>query len=63
MADKLILEDTSPHRVALELAFRIAHGENKTNDGDRAYWLELYQKCRQVVVKGHPAESVLKQSD
>jgi hypothetical protein len=53
---KVDLEDNSPHRVALELARTIAHCENKTAEGDRKYWLELYYKCRRVVVSGNMPE-------
>lgn len=65
MADKIQidLEENSRYRVALDLAFRIAHVEGKSNDGDRKYWLDLYQRCRSVVVNGHTAAFALEQPD
>jgi hypothetical protein len=54
------LEENSPYRVALDLAFKIASHEGKFNTGgDRKYWLELYQRCRKVVVAGAPADIAL----
>ena len=66
MADKieLDLEENSPYRVALDLAYRIANAEGKyVNGGDRKYWLELYQQTRNVVVVGRSAAFALKQAD
>jgi hypothetical protein len=61
---KLNLEENSPYRVALDLAYTIASHEGKYNSGgDRQYWLELYQRCRKVVVLGASAEFALKESD
>ena len=61
---KLDLQENSPYRVALDLAFNIAQAENKYNSGgDRKYWLELYQRCRSVVVDGNTAEYALQQGD
>jgi hypothetical protein len=56
------LQENSPYRVAFDLASRIAQGEGKSTSGDRKYWLDLYERCRQVVLKGHTAVSALKQS-
>ena len=56
---KIDLEENSPYRVALELARAIANGEGKSTGSDRKYWLELYQKCRSVVVDGWSAEATL----
>lgn len=68
MADTRVevdLERNSPYRVALELAFMIAKAEDKLTvsgpNGDRKYWLDLYAKCRRVVVKGDSAQYALKQ--
>ena len=58
---KIDLQDNSPYRVALELAFAIARAESKLTSGDRKYWLDLYDRCRRVVVRGDSAAFVLKQ--
>ena len=67
MAEKLDLEHNSPYRVAYELALMIARAEDKIDgprvNGDRKYWLELYQRCRSVVVAGTTAEYALQQED
>lgn len=69
MAEKteLDLEQNSPYRVAYDLALMIARTEGKlhaaTVSGDRKYWLELYQRCRSVVVDGHTAALALHRPD
>lgn len=57
------LEQNSPYRVALELAYTIAKTEGKVLSGDRKYWLDLYQRCRSVVVVGKTATYALEQPD
>lgn len=54
MADtvKIDLEENSKYRVALDLAYKIAHNESKFADGDRNYWLKLFQQTRNVVLSG-----------
>jgi len=55
------------HRVALELAHEIAKAEGqaqsrrraKANDDPRAYILELYEHCGEVVVEGRHAKVVV----
>ncbi len=59
---KIDLEDNSKYRVALDLAFRIAHAEQKTTTGDREYWLKLYSQCRQVVIDARNADYAQKMS-
>ena len=66
MADKIDinLEENSPYRVALDLAYKIAHAEQKLNSGgNREYWLKLYQQARKVVVDGSTAAYALKLED
>lgn len=66
VADKIEvdLEQNSPYRVALELAYTIARAEGKLTmaltSGDRKYWLELYHLCRRSVVSGDTAAMALK---
>jgi hypothetical protein len=59
----LDLEENSKYRVAFELAHNIARIEGKHTSGDRKYWLELYQRCRDVVVDGHTAAYALQRQD
>ncbi len=47
----------SPARVALDLAKIIAYAEQPAGSAEkqtREYWIELYARCRQVVVNGNP---------
>jgi hypothetical protein len=66
VADKVEvnLEQNSPYRVSLELAYTIARAEGKLTaamtSGDKKYWLELYQSCRRVVLSGDTAANALK---
>jgi hypothetical protein len=54
---KVDLEDNSPYRVALDLAYRVAHGE--TGNKDRKYWLDLYAQCHGVVTRGWTADHAM----
>lgn len=64
---KVELPDSSPHRVALELAYEIARLESlahakkvpHTRTNPRGYWLELYAQCREVVIGGRCAKYAL----
>lgn len=58
MADKVETNspDSSPHRVALDLALRIYSSELSVPK-DRAYWLNLYAQCRRVVINGMDAKT------
>jgi hypothetical protein len=67
VAEKIeVSTEQSPHRVAWELAVMIAKAEDKITganvSGDRKYWLDLYHKCRRVVISGSTADDVLKGS-
>jgi len=55
---KVDIQDNSPYRVALELAYQIAKSED-ASQRDREYWLDLYARCRSVVVHGKSARSAL----
>lgn len=64
---KIDLQDNSPYRVALELAFTIARAEGRaggmgSQSADRKYWLDLYERCRKVVVSGWETSEALKGS-
>jgi len=69
MAEKfeVDLERNSSYRVTLELALIVARAEKKDfgvagTPGDRKYWLDLYARCRNVVVDGWAAAEALKGS-
>jgi hypothetical protein len=54
------LEENSKYRVTLELARQIAAEEaHQGAKRDRRYWLDLYARCRKVVVDGYPADNAL----
>jgi len=57
---KVDLHDNSPYRVALDLAFRIAHDDGGVSARDRKYWLDLYAQCYGVVHKGWDADHAMK---
>ena len=67
MADTTVqvdLERNSPSRVTLELALMIARAEKKdfgvaSTAGDKKYWLDLYARCRKVVLEGWSADDAL----
>jgi hypothetical protein len=54
---KIDLQDNSPHRVALELAYAIAKAERE--ERGREYWLNLYAQCRSVVLDGMSAADAM----
>lgn len=56
------LQENAPHRVAFDLAMRIAKDDGSGAKRDREYWLKLYAQCRQVVVSGQRASDALKLS-
>jgi hypothetical protein len=58
MAEKveLDLQGNSHHRVAFDLATRIAHHED-VDKKDRTYWFDLYHQCYRVVYKGASASN------
>jgi len=62
MADdvKIDLQDNSPYRVTLELAYAIAKSERE--EKSREYWLNLYAQCRNVVLRGYSSADALKNS-
>ena len=60
MADTTEVKLDSEHRVALDLAYRIAQAED-IEPKNREYWLHLYQNCRRFVVGGATAARALEE--
>lgn len=63
MADQTArIQEDSFYRVALDLAVNIAVAESNLERPpvqDRAYWLDLYHRCRQVVYNGKTSAEAL----